>query len=330
MRHQEPDALDVRDHLDRALHGHARQPRRHDGAARDPRGPARVAQQLEWTVNAYTLTFAVLLLTGAALGDRFGRRRMFAIGIGIFTLASAAAALAPVDRRARSRPRLPGRRRRDRDAADADDPQRRGAGREARPRARRVGRHRRPRRRARPARRRRGRQGISWHWIFWLNVPIGLVADPARAARGSTRATARRARSTCPASASSASACSASCGASSAATTRAGRAPRSSASLVVGAVARRRRSSLWELRAERADAADALLPQPDVRAGERRVAVHVLRDVRLDLPARAVLPDRAGLLAASGRACGSCRGRRCRSSSRRSPARSPTGSAASG
>lgn len=52
-------------------------------------------EQLEWTVNAYTLTFAVLLLTGAALGDRFGRRRMFVIGMGIFTLASAAAALAP-------------------------------------------------------------------------------------------------------------------------------------------------------------------------------------------------------------------------------------------
>src|SRR2546430_13679619 len=50
---------------------------------------------LEWTVNAYTLTFAVLLLTGAALGDRFGRRRLFAIGLGIFTAASAAAALAP-------------------------------------------------------------------------------------------------------------------------------------------------------------------------------------------------------------------------------------------
>jgi EmrB/QacA subfamily drug resistance transporter len=50
---------------------------------------------LEWTVNAYTLTFAVLLLTGAALGDRFGRRRMLAVGLGIFTLASAAAALAP-------------------------------------------------------------------------------------------------------------------------------------------------------------------------------------------------------------------------------------------
>ncbi len=50
---------------------------------------------LEWTVNAYTLTFAVLLLTGAALGDRFGRRRMFAVGLALFTLASAAAALAP-------------------------------------------------------------------------------------------------------------------------------------------------------------------------------------------------------------------------------------------
>src|SRR6186713_1404352 len=52
-------------------------------------------QDLEWTVNAYTLSYAVLLLTGAALGDRFGRRRMFAIGLGIFTAASAAAALAP-------------------------------------------------------------------------------------------------------------------------------------------------------------------------------------------------------------------------------------------
>jgi EmrB/QacA subfamily drug resistance transporter len=50
---------------------------------------------LEWTVNAYTLTFAVLLLTGAALGDRFGRRRLFAIGLSLFTISSAAAALAP-------------------------------------------------------------------------------------------------------------------------------------------------------------------------------------------------------------------------------------------
>jgi EmrB/QacA subfamily drug resistance transporter len=52
-------------------------------------------QSLEWTVNAYTLTFAVLLLTGAALGDRFGRKRLLAIGLSIFTAASAAAALAP-------------------------------------------------------------------------------------------------------------------------------------------------------------------------------------------------------------------------------------------
>ena len=51
--------------------------------------------QLEWTVNAYTLTFAVLLLTGAALGDRYGRKRMFLIGMAIFTAGSAAAALAP-------------------------------------------------------------------------------------------------------------------------------------------------------------------------------------------------------------------------------------------
>src|SRR5256885_2805686 len=49
--------------------------------------------QLEWTVNAYTLTFAVLLLTGAALGDRFGRRRMFVLGLALFTAASAFAAL---------------------------------------------------------------------------------------------------------------------------------------------------------------------------------------------------------------------------------------------
>src|SRR5437764_1439383 len=45
-------------------------------------------QALEWTVNAYVLAYAVFLLTGAALGDRFGRRRLFAAGIGLFTLSS--------------------------------------------------------------------------------------------------------------------------------------------------------------------------------------------------------------------------------------------------
>jgi EmrB/QacA subfamily drug resistance transporter len=52
-------------------------------------------QTLEWTVNAYVLAYAVLLMTGAALGDRFGRRRMFVIGILLFTAASAGSALAP-------------------------------------------------------------------------------------------------------------------------------------------------------------------------------------------------------------------------------------------
>src|SRR5438552_2018473 len=68
-------------------------------------------QGLEWTVNAYTLTFAVLLLTGAALGDRFGRRRLFVIGLAIFTGASALAALAGRLTRSRLGPRArqPGR-----------------------------------------------------------------------------------------------------------------------------------------------------------------------------------------------------------------------------
>lgn len=50
--------------------------------------------ELQWFVNAYTLSFAALLLTAAAIGDRLGRRRMFIAGIGLFTLASAACAVA--------------------------------------------------------------------------------------------------------------------------------------------------------------------------------------------------------------------------------------------
>jgi hypothetical protein len=50
-------------------------------------------ETLEWIVNAYNLAFAVLLLTGAALGDRFGRRRIFAAGLALFVVASAACAL---------------------------------------------------------------------------------------------------------------------------------------------------------------------------------------------------------------------------------------------
>ena len=52
-------------------------------------------EQLEWTVNSYNLTFAVLLITAAALGDRYGRRRLYAAGLALFTVSSAACALAP-------------------------------------------------------------------------------------------------------------------------------------------------------------------------------------------------------------------------------------------
>jgi MFS family permease len=52
-------------------------------------------EDLEWTVNAYNLSFAVLLITAAALGDRYGRRAFYAAGLGLFAAASAAAALAP-------------------------------------------------------------------------------------------------------------------------------------------------------------------------------------------------------------------------------------------
>ena len=134
--------------------------------------------QLEWTVNAYTLTFAVLLLTGAALGDRFGRRLMFSVGLGIFTLSSAAAAMAgsmlALDL-ARAAQGVGG-------AivtpltltilSAAVPPERRGLalgawggiGGLAVAMGPLVG----------------GAvvEGISWQWIFWLNVPIGLILAP--------------------------------------------------------------------------------------------------------------------------------------------------------
>ena len=250
---------------------------------------------LEWTVNAYTLTFAVLLLTGAALGDRFGRRRLFVLGLGDLHRRLRVRRARAEHRGAEHRPRASGCRRRDRDPAHPHAPERRRAGEPARARPRRVGRNRRPGGRARPARRRRGRIR---HLLAMdllaersdrppphpacLAAPGGelrpeLQARPARA-RPCQRRPARD---------------------------RLG--PGAGQQRRLGLAgdrrfARRRRSPRGALRpvgaAHRsADAADALLPQPDVHAGERRLAVHVLRDVRLDLPARAVLPDRAGLLA---------------------------------
>ncbi|MGO8955903.1 MAG: DHA2 family efflux MFS transporter permease subunit [Streptosporangiaceae bacterium] len=131
---------------------------------------------LEWTINAYTLSFAAGIITAAALGDRLGRRRMYVTGLVLFTLASAACALAP-----------------NADAlilaraiqgigaalvsplsltilAGAFPPERRGAivgiwgaiGGLAVAGGPLVG----------------GAvvQGLSWHWIFWINVPVGLAA----------------------------------------------------------------------------------------------------------------------------------------------------------
>jgi EmrB/QacA subfamily drug resistance transporter len=140
-------------------------------------------QSLEWTVNAYVLAYAVLLLTGAALGDRFGRKRMFLAGLSLFTAASAAAALAPSTGLLVAARAVQGM------GAAMVTPLTLTLLAEAFPATRRgmalgvwsgvsgsavalgplVG----------------GAvvQSISWHWIFWINVPIGLVLLPAAAVR---------------------------------------------------------------------------------------------------------------------------------------------------
>jgi EmrB/QacA subfamily drug resistance transporter len=134
--------------------------------------------QLEWTVNAYNLSFAVLLVTGAALGDRFGRRNMYALGLTLFASASAACALAPsvgwlIAARAvqgagsalltplalallsgafppEQRGKAIGIFSGITGLAVASGPLIGGA----------------------------VVQGLAWQWIFWINVPIGLVAAP--------------------------------------------------------------------------------------------------------------------------------------------------------
>ena len=135
-------------------------------------------EQLEWTVNAFTLAFAVFVLTGAALGDRFGRKRMFMLGVGTFTVASAAAALAPSAEWLIAARTVQGL-----GAAvvtpltltilsDAVSRERRGAALGAwsgiAGLAVAMG----------PLVGGAVVDGIAWQWIFWLNVPVGLVLLP--------------------------------------------------------------------------------------------------------------------------------------------------------
>ena len=131
---------------------------------------------LQWTLNAYGIAFAAGIITGAALGDRFGRRRIFTLGLALFTIASAACALAP-----NASGLIAARAVQGLGAAmvlplsltiltTAFPPERRamivgvygGLAGLAVASGPLIG----------------GgiTQGIDWHWIFWINVPIGAVA----------------------------------------------------------------------------------------------------------------------------------------------------------
>jgi EmrB/QacA subfamily drug resistance transporter len=135
-------------------------------------------EQLEWTVNAYNLSFAVLLITGAALGDRYGRRNLYAIGLGLFAASSAVCALAPDVGTLIAARAVQG-------AGSAlimplglallsaaFPPERRGAA---------IGIFSAITGLAVASGPLVGGavvEGISWPWIFWINVPIGLIAIP--------------------------------------------------------------------------------------------------------------------------------------------------------
>src|SRR6188472_2638505 len=133
---------------------------------------------LEWTVNAFTLTFAVLLLAGAALGDRFGRRRMFVAGVALFTAGSAAAALAPSAGAlvaARALQGLGGALITPLSLTllmAATPPQRRGAVLGAWGAVAGVAAA------SGPVLGGVLADALSWHWIFWVNVPAGLALLP--------------------------------------------------------------------------------------------------------------------------------------------------------
>ena len=133
-------------------------------------------EQLEWTVNSYNLTFAVLLITAAGLGDRFGRRNWFAVGLALFSIASAACAMATDVGMLIAARALQGA-----GAAllmplglallsQAFPPERRGAA---------IGIFSAITGLAVASGPLVGGavvDGLSWHWIFWVNVPIGLMA----------------------------------------------------------------------------------------------------------------------------------------------------------
>jgi MFS family permease len=135
-------------------------------------------EELEWAVNTYTLSFAVLLMTGATLGDRYGRSRMFAAGLGLFAAASAACALAT------DTSMLIAARTGQGASAAMIMPLALALLNGAFPPARRswatgiygsvtalaavLG----------PVVGGAITQGLAWRWIFWLNVPIGLTAIP--------------------------------------------------------------------------------------------------------------------------------------------------------
>src|SRR3954451_22895592 len=135
-------------------------------------------EELEWTVNAYNLTFAVLLLPAAAIGDRLGRRRVFAAGLAGFSLASAACALAPGVGALIAARAVQGA-----GAAlvmplalalvgAAFPPERRGAAMGAMQGLTGLSVA------SGPVIGGAIAQGIDWPWIFWVNVPIGLAAVP--------------------------------------------------------------------------------------------------------------------------------------------------------
>ncbi|MEV6008030.1 DHA2 family efflux MFS transporter permease subunit [Streptomyces sp. NPDC051976] len=135
-------------------------------------------EELEWTVNAYSLSFAVLLMTGAVLGDRYGRRLLFTTGLALFTAASVACALAPGVGWLIAARAVQGA------GAALVAPLAMALLSAAYP----------PRERAKalglfggltglavvggPVVGGAVTQGLAWQWIFWINLPIGLVVIP--------------------------------------------------------------------------------------------------------------------------------------------------------